>query len=64
MTFGPEWDIWSYKYDGKKTSNKDGNSSLAKQVEEMKKEVEEQSAAIKAKNQNNWDQFVAILATN
>ena len=63
LTFGPEWDIWSYKYDGKKTSNKDGNSSLAKQVEEMKKEVEEQSAAIKAKNQNNWDQFVAKMAT-
>ena len=63
LTFGPEWDIWSYKYDGKDSSSKGGNSELAKQIEDLKNEVEEQSAAIKAKNQNNWDQFVAKMAT-
>ena len=44
-------------------SSKGGNSELAKQIEDLKNEVEEQSAAIKAKNQNNWDQFVAKMAT-
>ncbi len=49
LTFGPEWDIWSYEYDGKNESSKGGNDELAKQVEEMKKEIEAESAAAKAK---------------
>jgi hypothetical protein len=72
LTFGPEWDIWSYEYDGKRENSKGGSDELAKQVKEMKKELEAESAAAKAKkteeeaaksrqaaeNQQCWNAFV------
>ena len=46
LSFGPEWDIWSYKFDGKKESNNGGSDKLKQQVEKMKedanKEISEQ----------------------
>ena len=47
LTFGPEWDIWSYKYPEENGSNKGGSESLIKQVEEMRQQAEAEAAAAK-----------------
>lgn len=41
LHFGPEWNIWSYKWDGKNTSREGSNSQLDKQVEDMKQKAVE-----------------------
>ena len=55
LTFGPEWDIWSYKYDGKDSSSKGGNSELAKQIEDLKNESEAEAKAAKEKVAAIWN---------
>ena len=49
LTFGPEWNIWSFKYDGKNQTSTGGNDKLTQQVEEMKKQVAAEVEAAKAK---------------
>jgi hypothetical protein len=45
LSFGPEWDIWSYKYDGKKESNNGGSDKLKQQVEKMKEDADKEISA-------------------
>ena len=45
LSFGPEWDIWSYKFDGKKDSNSGGSDKLKQQVEKMKEDADKEISA-------------------
>ena len=49
LTFGPEWNIWSFKYDGKNQTSTGGNDKLTEQVEEMKQQVAAEVEAAKTK---------------
>ena len=66
LSFGPEWDIWSYKFDGKKESNKGGSDKLKKQVEKMKEDadkvIEEQQQ--KLQEANDWKLLYTKLDTD
>ena len=49
LKFGPQWNLWSYKYDGNTSSSNGGNACLNQQIEDLKKEAESQKAEAEAK---------------
>ena len=55
LSFGPEWDIWSYKFDGKKESNSGGNDKLKQQVEQMKADADKEISKQLQKKQEDMD---------
>ena len=55
LSFGPEWDIWSYKFDGKKESNSGGNDKLKQQVEQMKADADKEISKQLQKKQADMD---------
>ena len=63
LSFGPEWDIWSYKFDGKKESNKGGSDKLKKQVEKMKENAHKVIAEQQQQQQeaNDWKELYTKL---
>lgn len=62
LSFGPEWDIWSFSYpSADKKDSKKGNDKLVKQVEEMTKQMTAEAAATKAESQKMWSEFVNMV---
>lgn len=55
LSFGPEWDIWSYKFDGKKESNNGGSDKLKQQVEKMKADADKEISMKLQKKQEDMD---------